>query len=121
MIPEHDGAAKKANTALASSHTHTHTHTQCPGQEENHSVPIRAHLEYKAQEEGMSPIGMTEEIGHGILVRREARVERYLPICTARADIWPRKHLILCDFKDQGTEDVWTSNGRQLRRTVRSA
>lgn len=106
MIPEQDRAAKKANTNPGKL-----THTQCPGQEENHSVPIRAHLEYKAQEEEMSPIGMAEEIVQGILVRREARVESYLPICTARADIWPRKHLLLCAFKGQGLGDVWTSNG----------
>lgn len=114
MIPEQDRTAKKANTSPGKL-----THTQCPGQEENHSVPIRAHLEYKAQEEAMSPIGVAKEIGHGILVRREARVESCLPICTARADIRPRKHLLLCDFKDQGLGNVWRCNGRQLR-TMRS-
>lgn len=108
MIPEHHRAAKKPDPSPGKL-----TDAQCPGQEENHSVPIRAHLEYKAQEGEMSPIGMAEEIGPGILVRSEARVESYLPICTARADIWPGTHLILCDFKDQGLGNVWPSNGRR--------
>jgi len=80
VIPKHDRAAKKANTSPGKL-----IHTQCPGQEENHSVPIRAHLEYKVQEEEMSPRGTAEEIGHGTLVRREARVASYLPICTAKS------------------------------------
>lgn len=102
MIPEHNRTAKKANTSPGEL-----SHTQCPGQEGNHSVRIRAHLEYKAQEEEMSPLGMAEEIGHGISVRREARAESDLPMRTAKADIRPRKHLILCDFKDQGLDTQW--------------
>lgn len=114
MIPEHNQAAKKANTSPGKL-----THAQCPGQEENNSVPIRAHLEYKVQEE-MSPIGMVEEIGHGVLVRRGARAKSYLAICTSQADIWPRKHLILCDFKDQKLRNVCKVHGRQQRRNMGS-
>lgn len=95
MIPEHNRAAKKASTSPGKL-----THAQCPGQEENHSVPIRAHLEYKAQEGETSPIGTVKDIGRGILVRRGARVESCLPVCTSRADIWPRKHFILRDSED---------------------
>lgn len=43
-----------------------------------------------------------------MLVRREARVGNYLPICTARADIWQGNTLfcVISKFRDWGCVDV---------------